>query len=134
MSTHNAQSHDALAHDTLAHAGEHDHGSLKSYLTGFALSILLTVIPFAVVMAGGLPSKHLTIALVLGAAAVQILVHMIYFLHMKSSTEDGWTLISLIFTVVLLVIMLSGSVWVMYHMNANMMPMSLPELESMGGM
>jgi cytochrome o ubiquinol oxidase subunit IV len=118
-------------HDAQAHAGEHDHGSLKSYLIGFALSIILTVIPFAVVMAGGLPSKHLTIALVLGAAMVQILVHMIYFLHMKSSSEEGWTMISLLFTVVLLVIMLSGSVWVMYHMNANMMPMSMPD---MGGL
>jgi cytochrome o ubiquinol oxidase operon protein cyoD len=124
-------SHDAHAADH--HAGDHDHGSLKSYFIGFALSILLTVIPFAIVMAGGLESKHLTIALVLGAAVIQIVVHMIYFLHMKSSTEEGWTLISLIFTLILLVIMLAGSLWVMYHMNANMMP-HMGDMGGMGGM
>jgi cytochrome o ubiquinol oxidase operon protein cyoD len=110
------------AHDTHHHDDAHDHGSMRSYVTGFVLSVILTAIPFAIVMAGGLPSKHLTVLIVLGCAAVQIVVHMIYFLHMNSRSEQGWTLISLIFTVIILFILLSGSIWVMYHMNANMMP------------
>ena len=109
-------------HETHSHAD--DHGSLKSYITGFEQAVILTVIPFGIVMSGGLGNRDLTIAVVLGMAAVQIVVHMIYFLHMKSSAEEGWTMISLLFTVVILVIMLSGSVWVMYHMNTNMMPMT----------
>ncbi|MGY9048586.1 hypothetical protein P775_17755 [Puniceibacterium antarcticum] len=109
-------------HETHSHAD--DHGSMKTYVTGFLLSVLLTVIPFGLVMSGGLPNRDLTIALVLAAAAIQIVVHMIYFLHMRSSSEEGWTMITLLFTIVILVIMLSGSVWVMYHMNTNMMPMT----------
>ena len=58
----------------------------------------------------------------MGLAFVQIVVHMIYFLHMNTKSEGGWTMMALVFTAVLVVITLSGSIWVMYHMNTNMMP------------
>ena len=48
---------------------------------------------------------------------MQIVVHMIYFLHMNAKSEGGWTMLALIFTLVLVVITLSGSMWVMYHLN-----------------
>lgn len=100
----------------------HEHGSYRSYLTGFVLSAILTAVPFALVMAGGLESRHATVIAVVACAVVQIVVHMIYFLHMTSHSEEGWTALSLIFTLVVVVIMLAGSLWVMYHLNANMMP------------
>jgi cytochrome o ubiquinol oxidase operon protein cyoD len=53
---------------------------------------------------------------------VQIVVHMIYFLHMSPKSESGWTLMALVFTLIIVVIALSGSLWVMYHLNVNMMP------------
>ncbi|WP_414884843.1 cytochrome o ubiquinol/quinol oxidase subunit IV, partial [Sphingomonas sp. Leaf412] len=46
----------------------------------------------------------------------------IYFLHMNTKSEGGWTMMALIFTVIVVVIALTGSLWVMYHMNQNMMP------------
>jgi cytochrome o ubiquinol oxidase subunit IV len=46
---------------------------------------------------------------------------MISFLHMSAHSESGWTLMALLFTLVLVGITLSGSLWVMYHLNANMM-------------
>ncbi|MOA17465.1 Cytochrome bo(3) ubiquinol oxidase subunit 4 [compost metagenome] len=55
-------------------------------------------------------------------AIVQILVHVYFFLHLNSKIEAGWTLISTIFTVVFVLIGLAGTLWVMYHMNINMMP------------
>ena len=57
-------------------------------------------------------------------AAVQIVVHMIYFLHMNTKSEGGWTFLALVFTLILVVITLAGSIWVMHHMDQNMMPMS----------
>ncbi|MFC3167085.1 cytochrome o ubiquinol oxidase subunit IV [Paracoccus fontiphilus] len=104
------------------HEDSHDHGSVRSYMTGFVLSVVLTAIPFAVVMGGGFESRLLTAAVVVGLAVVQILVHMVYFLHMNTRSDEGWTMMALIFTVVILVIVLAGSLWVMYHMNTNMMP------------
>ena len=55
-------------------------------------------------------------------AAAPIVVHMIFFLHMSARSENGWTMMALIFTLVIVVITLSGSLWVMYHLNVNMMP------------
>ena len=109
------------------HADEHavaelPHASLRDYAIGFALSVVLTAIPFWLVMARPLDTAA-TVAIVLGFAVVQIVVHMIFFLHMTPKAEGGWSLISLIFTIIVVVIMLSGSLWVMYHLNANMMPM-----------
>ena len=67
-------------------------------------------------------NSRTTALVILGLAAVQIVVHMIYFLHMNAKAEGGWTMLALIFTVVLVVILLVGSIWVMYHLNTNMMP------------
>ena len=97
------------------------HGTRRSYLIGFALSVVLTAIPFAVVMTGGL-APQTAAGLCMVFAVAQILVHMVYFLHMNSRSENGWTLMALIFTVIIVVIALTGSLWVMYHMNLNMMP------------
>ncbi|SER87383.1 cytochrome bo3 quinol oxidase subunit 4 [Tranquillimonas rosea] len=114
-------------HATTAHEGEGDHdgaahGSLRGYLTGFVLAAILTAVPFWLVMERPLDSAQATAFIVVGFAAVQILVHMIFFLHMDPRSEGGWTFMALIFTVIVLVIAVSGTLWVMYHMNTNMMP------------
>jgi cytochrome o ubiquinol oxidase operon protein cyoD len=72
-------------------------------------------------MTGVLPTQA-TALIVMAFAVVQIVVHMIYFLHMNSKSEGGWTMLALIFTIIVVVIALSGSLWVMYHLNTNMMP------------
>ncbi|MDX6805832.1 cytochrome o ubiquinol oxidase subunit IV [Terrihabitans rhizophilus] len=103
---------------------EHGHGSMKDYVTGFILSVILTAIPFWLVMGDVIGDARLTGFIVMGLGAVQIVVHMIFFLHMNTKSEGGWTFLALIFTIVIVVITLAGSIWVMYHMNSNMMPMS----------
>ena len=118
--THGHHGHDGHGHDS------HDHGSLKSYTIGFVLSVILTAIPFWLVMGNKLNSST-TALVILGFAAVQIVVHMVYFLHMNTKSEGGWSMLALIFTIVLVVIMLAGSIWVMYHLNHNMMPGMMPE-------
>ena len=121
-------------HASEAHHGHgHDagHGSFRSYMTGFVLSVILTAIPFWLVMAGVLDSKLLTAVLVMGIGVVQILVHMIYFLHMNPRSEGGWTLMALIFTLIIVGIALAGSLWVMHHLNANMMPMTQEMMKNM---
>ncbi|MEH2511204.1 cytochrome o ubiquinol oxidase operon protein cyoD [Nitrobacteraceae bacterium AZCC 1564] len=104
-----------------SHADDHAHGSLRSYMVGFWLSVILTAIPFYLVMNGVIENKPLTSVIIMALAAAQIVVHMICFLHMNAKSESGWTLMALLFTIVIVVITLSGSLWVMYHLNANMM-------------
>ncbi|KQM21888.1 cytochrome o ubiquinol oxidase subunit IV [Novosphingobium sp. Leaf2] len=112
----NAEDHHDLEHGS--------HGSLREYAVGFLLSVVLTAIPFWLVMSGAIPDRQTTALVIMAFAIVQIVVHMIYFLHMNSKSENGWTMMALIFTIVVVGIALSGSLWVMYHLNHNMMPMT----------
>jgi cytochrome o ubiquinol oxidase operon protein cyoD len=117
-----------------AHHGEHDtagHGTLKGYLTGFVLAVVLTAVPFWLVMGDVFADPQVTVLAIMALAVVQIVVHMVYFLHMNTKSEGGWNMLALIFTVVLVVITLSGSMWVMYHLNANMMPPSMHDMRDM---
>lgn len=125
---HHADHHGA-GHDH-GHAAQFPHGTKRDYVTGFVLSVILTVIPFGVVMAGGLGSTRLTAFVVLACAVTQMVVHMIYFLHMNPRAEGGWTIISLVFTLIVLIIAVAGTIWVMYHMDANMMPGMTPPAEA----
>ena len=108
--------------DLHAHGEEHGHGSKKSYLVGFALSAVLTFIPFWLVMARPIGDPTAISILVILFAVAQILVHTICFLHVNTTSEGGWTLLAYVFTGVLLVITIAGSLWIMYHLNSNMMP------------
>ncbi|MHA4871682.1 cytochrome o ubiquinol oxidase subunit IV [Duganella sp. PWIR1] len=109
-------------HDDHGHGDDGHHGSLKDYAIGFVLSVILTAIPFWLVMTHAFDKSSTTAIVVLAFAAIQVIVHMVYFLHMNGKAEGGWSMLATVFTVVLLVIVLAGSIWVMYHMNANMMP------------
>ena len=113
---------------------DHDeagHGTLKSYMTGFVLSAVLTAIPFWLVMANVIADSQMAALAVMGIGFVQIVVHMVYFLHMNTKSEGGWTMLALIFTVVMVAITLAGSIWVMYHMNGNMLPMKPADMSHM---
>ena len=121
----------AATHDTHAENLDHphhDHGepeyhaTYKGSITGFLLSVVLPALPFWLVMAKVLPTPGITAAVILVMAAVQVVVHMVYFLHMNARVEQGWSLLALVFTGVLVIIMLAGSIWVMHHLNTNMMP------------
>lgn len=113
------------------HAAHAPHFTLRGYLTGFIAAVVLTAIPFWIVMGKAFGSSGITAAVILGFAAVQIIVHMVYFLHMDGKAEGGWNLLALVFTVMLVVITLSGSLWVMYHLNHNMMPASMHNMHNM---
>ena len=130
MSTHAHSDHHAHQGHGHDHGGHgHDdhghpagaHGTFGSYMIGFVLSVILTVIPFWLVMNGTLDNTTTTVV-ILALAVVQIIVHMVYFLHMNGRVEGGWSMLAMIFTIIVVVIMFSGSLWVMYHLNYNMMP------------
>ncbi len=102
------------------HGGSHiPHASFNGYMTGFALSVVLTAIPFALVMGEMLDSKNVTIGIILALGAAQIVVHVVYFLHMDAKAEEGWNLMSFLFTATLLIIMMVGSMWIMAHLHSN---------------
>jgi cytochrome o ubiquinol oxidase subunit IV len=101
------------------------HGSVRSYVTGFLLSVLLTAVPFALVMSGAPPAATI-IPICIGLGVAQILAHLVYFLHMNTASTQTWNMAAFVFTLLIVAILVGGSLWVMYHLNINMMPGMMP--------
>lgn len=98
----------------------HDHG-VKPYVTGFILAVILTVIPFWLVM-DGVMSKGATLWTIVIMAVVQIAVHLKYFLHLSFTTEDGrLNAFTFLFSALIIVLVVGLSVWIIYASNAMMM-------------
>jgi cytochrome o ubiquinol oxidase subunit IV len=103
-----------------AHGAAHGgHGSRKSYTIGFLLAIALTIVPFGLVMTHASIGTPVIVAVF---ALAQIIVHIVYFLHVDRSEEQRWNLTALLFTAIVLCIILGGSLWIMHNLYINMMP------------
>ncbi len=107
-----------------SHEGQHHggaaHGSVKEYVVGLILSIVLTGIPFGIVMFD-LMSGTPAVAIILVCAVGQMFVQLIFFLHMNASSEQLWNTTSAVFVTVLVAILIVGSIWIMAHLNHNML-------------
>jgi cytochrome o ubiquinol oxidase operon protein cyoD len=103
----------AVAHDN-------SHGTYKSYIIGFVLSLVLTFASYFAVTLGVFEGNktHIIIALL---ALAQFFVQLVFFLHLNSEEGPRWNLVSFIFTLIITIILVIGSLWVMYHMNYHMM-------------
>ncbi len=95
-------------------------GSFKSYAAGFILSIALTVIPFALVMSGVL-SRSGKLFVIFGTAIVQIFVHLHYFLHLDTASAARWNILALLFTLLIMILFVCGTIWIMHNLNYRMM-------------
>jgi cytochrome o ubiquinol oxidase operon protein cyoD len=95
--------------------------SVQSYLLGLGLAILLTVAAFLLPGTHFLWGPGIRIALVVLAIA-QIGVHLAFFLHITSAPDNTNNILALAFGVLIVVLVVGGSIWIMNHLNANMMP------------
>jgi len=112
----------------LAEARHASGGLLRSYVGGFLLSLLLTALSFGLVMAGRVP-PGLTFGLITLLAVVQLLVQLVFFLHLGTAPDQRHNTVIFILTALLITTVVTGSLWVMHNANVNMMPMS-PALEN----
>jgi cytochrome o ubiquinol oxidase operon protein cyoD len=113
MDIHASHGHGAM---TPAGAG---HGTMKDYAVGFILSVILTAAAFGVVMTHALPPQA-TVYTIAGLAAVQVVVHLMCFLHLNTSSAQRWNVTAMAFAVVVVVILIIGSLWIMHNMATNM--------------
>ncbi len=97
------------------------HGSYGSYAIGFVLSVILTVIPFGMVMSGNF-SRETALISMLVMGVVQIVVHLVCFLHMNTSSEGRWNLLAFLFTVLIIVMLVGLAIWIMVNADMLMMP------------
>lgn len=94
--------------------------TLAAYVTGFVLCIILTLIAFALVGKQLLTGSDVYIALSI-LALVQLFVQVICFLRLNASAEGQWNLMPFLFALLVVMILVSGSLWIMYNLNYNMM-------------
>lgn len=96
------------------------HGSLFSYLKGFLLSLLLTVISFVLVITKAIEGRNLIITIV-SLALLQAIVQLYYFMHLGDEDNPKWKTYIFYFMIVILLIISFGSLWIMYNLNDRMM-------------
>ncbi len=83
---------------------------LHHYLTGFALAAVLTIIPFTLVATVGGARSYIVLVL---CAILQVIVHLRFFLHLSYKGQQKEDLQLVMFTGLILLIMIGGSVWVL---------------------
>lgn len=108
-----------VTHETDA---RHEHkGSYMAYTIGFILSIVLTLIPYQlVIIEKAITGRALVAALVLFAVA-QLFVQLVFFLHLGRESRPWWNLQMFAFMAMVLLILVIGSLWIMYNLDYNMM-------------
>lgn len=102
------------------------HGSVASYTIGFILSLVFTIIPYYIVTettVGG----WLLLAILMGFAVAQLLVQVIFFLHLGRESKPRWNLLAFLFMLLVVVIIVIGSLWIMDNLHYNMMPTEVEE-------
>jgi cytochrome o ubiquinol oxidase operon protein cyoD len=108
-------------HATIAARHNTSHGSLKSYTFGFILSIILTLIPFYLVVNEVINGWALVFSL-FGFAIAQLLVQLQFFIHLGEQSKPRWNLIMFLCMALILMIVVFGSLWIMNNLNYHMMP------------
>src|SRR5882724_7542129 len=93
---------------------------LKSYLSGFALAVILTAVPFTLVATDLLPRSG-ALAIIGVAAIVQVLVHLRYSLHLDLRSTPHETLVAIVFAAVIILMMVGFSFWIVFDLHHRMM-------------
>jgi cytochrome o ubiquinol oxidase operon protein cyoD len=97
------------------------HGSLQGYLVGYAAAAVLTVAAFAAARSGVLAPASV-IAAITVLAIGQMLVHLIFFLHISTSPHQRTNILAFAVAMLIVLLIVGGSLWIMSHLQSNMMP------------
>lgn len=99
---------------------DNDHGNLRLYVTGFVLSISLTLAAYLMVVNQTLSKWQLVFAIAT-LAFIQFLVQLVFFLHLGRELKPRWKLGVFLFMVLIVLIVVIGSLWIMDNLNYRMM-------------
>ena len=117
MSEHDTELHNVapgLPHDSML-------SETISYVIGLGLALVLTGVSFWVASTSVLWGPGVATGLVVLAIA-QMGVHLVFFLHITSGPDNTNNVLALAFGVLIVFLVMIGTIWIMAHMNANMMP------------
>ena len=95
------------------------YGTIKSYIIGFILSIVITVMAFLLVSFKPFPTEIIYIVIAT-LAILQLYVQLVFFLHLNTRSEGRWNLLVFLFSLIVVLIIIFGSIWIMINLNYNM--------------
>jgi len=95
--------------------------SLMMYFIGFLLSIILTILAFSFTVISNLSYRLFILTLSL-LAVTQLFIQVRFFLHLNSESPPKWNLKAFLFMILIVLILVVGSLWIMYNLDYNMMP------------
>lgn len=95
---------------------------IRGYFVGFALAVGLTIVSFYIAQSTLVWTPSIPIALSVLAVA-QMGVHLVFFLHITTGPDNVNNVMALAFGVLIVMLLVFGSLWVMYNLNHNMLPM-----------
>lgn len=91
---------------------EQHYGSIKAYVIGFILSIVLTIIPLVLVLDHLLAKTALIVSILL-AAVLQFVIQLFFFMHIRDGEGPKYNAVALVLGIVFVVTIVSGSIWIM---------------------
>ncbi len=103
------------------HGGVNIGRGVLGYLIGFAFAATLTGVSFYITRSTLVWTPSIPIALSVLAVA-QMGVHIVFFLHMTSGPDNVNNLMALGFGLLIVLLVVLGSLWIMNHLNHNVMP------------
>jgi cytochrome o ubiquinol oxidase operon protein cyoD len=92
--------------------------TLRSYMTGFFLSVLFTLAAFFAVTHHARAVWVVPTIIIL--AFLQLITQLIFFLHLSKESKPRWNLFIFFTTIIGIAILVLGSLWIMNHLNYNM--------------
>lgn len=98
----------------------------KSYVVGFCFSVIITMMAYGFVVNDVWP-KEIMIYVVMSLAIVQLIVQLIFFLHLGRG--NTWKLVTFFFALLVVLVVVIGSLWIMNNLDYNMMHMSPDEMD-----
>ncbi|GAB3788969.1 cytochrome o ubiquinol oxidase subunit IV [Dyella agri] len=99
------------------------HGSFGGYVVGYIAAMLLTIAAFVMAPSTNMAPFSIEAGLAVLAIA-QMLVHLIFFLHINTAPVQKTNVMAFAATMLIIAIVVIGSMWIMAHLNHNMVPMS----------
>jgi cytochrome o ubiquinol oxidase subunit IV len=98
-----------------------EHSTLSSYVIGFASSIILTLTAYFLVVDQAYAGATLRVFIV-ALALAQFMTQVVFFLHLGRETKPRWKLLVFTGMVTVVLILVSGSLWIMSNLNYRMSP------------
>jgi cytochrome o ubiquinol oxidase operon protein cyoD len=95
---------------------------IESYLIGLGLAALLTIVSFFIARTTLVWQPSIPVALAVLAIA-QMGVHLVFFLKITTGPDNVNNVMALAFGVLIVLLLIGGSLWIMLHLNHNMMPL-----------